>query len=70
MNLFKKVEKSSIVLEQVHTDGYGAADDKGKLSVQFQAIMLDSLAGGELQDGSPYQLVAGAEFGHGEYIWM
>jgi len=56
--------------EQVHTDGYGEADDKGKIAFKFQAIMLNNKTRDELQDGLSYFVTAGAEFGHGEYVWV
>ncbi len=64
-----KVVKTSLLLEQTHTDGYGAKDELGKLQVQFQAVAVNTEED-LLLDGETYFITAGADFAEGEYIWV
>ncbi len=57
-------------MEHLHTDGYGEDDALTTVRVGFQAIALDHGYEYGLEDKTTYQITAGAEYGHGEYIWI
>jgi len=63
------VEKSSILLEQVHTGGLEAGGDPNdnQMTLQFQAVMVNT---DDVMSNQRYFITAGVEFGNEEYVWI
>ena len=64
---FRQVEKTTLILEQLHTDGIQASDDSNKVKVQFQAVMVPV---NDLVTATDYFLTAGAEYGNEGFVWV
>jgi len=63
-----QIEKTSILLEQVHTNGAEAPDTtNNQLIFQFQAVMV---ATSDLVSNKRYYITAGVEYGDEEYVWI
>ena len=64
--MFPQIEKSAILLEQVHTSNTSDAASANKITFQFQFILVDT---SDKYTGS-YYLTAGVEYGDQAYVWV
>ena len=61
-----QIEKSHILLEQVHTSNTSNLVDDNKITFQFQFILVDT---SDKYTGN-YYLTAGVEYGNQAYVWV
>ena len=63
----EKVEKSKIILEEVHTGESEAIGNDNSLKFQFQAVLVDHF---ETATATSYFITAGVEYANEAYIWV
>ena len=61
------IEKTTILLEHVHTDDTEDPNDDNKLVFQFMAIMVST---DDLETARDYYITAGVEYGIDEHVWI
>jgi hypothetical protein len=65
------VQKTTVILENVHTAGLESPDDHNKFQLQFQAILVNPKTTlNELKNAKDYYITAGVEYADGAYVWV
>ncbi len=65
------VQKTTVLMEHVHTGGNMSASDHNMIQIQFQAILVDpKTTANNLKNGKDYYITAGVEYADGAYVWV
>jgi len=64
-----QISKTTVTLEQAHTNDYAEKDEETTLVVQFQSILMGPPAY-EPDNNADYAVVAAAQVANGAYVWI